>query len=278
MQWKHLIFTLIALCLLSPAHAAEPNPLSRLAWQFGPGQGAIGDKATINIPKGYAFLGAEDTKKFMEMNQNIAGDNEYVLAPQSLTWFAIFHFNPVGYVKDNEKLDADTLLDTAKQGSIAANEERRKRGWRTMTIQGWRFPPQYDQKTKLLEWAFIARDDSNGQDTINYNTRLLGRKGVMEVILVTDPANLNTSVAALKTALTGYEYTPGEKYADYRQGDRVAEFGLAALVAGGAAAVAAKKGLFAVIAGFFAAAWKFIIAAVAGIGVWLKSLFRKKSQ
>jgi uncharacterized membrane-anchored protein len=56
----------------------------------------------------------------------------------------------------------------------------------------------------------------------------------------------------------------------------VAEFGLAALVLGGAAAVATKKGFWAVIGGFLAAFWKLLaglaVAAVAALG----GLFKKK--
>lgn len=278
MRWANASVLILALFLTSAVQADDSNPLSQLAWQFGPGQGTIGDKATIAIPGGFVFLGEEDTKKFLEMNQNLATDNEYLLAPQDLTWFAIFHFNPVGYVKDDETLDADDLLKTAKQATQMGNEERRKRGWRTMSIQGWRFPPQYDRKTKLLEWALIGRDDTNNQEVINYNTRLLGRTGVMSVVLVSDPAILDKSVRSLKTALSGYKYVPGEKYAEYKEGDRVAEFGLAALVAGGAAAVATKKGFFAAIGAFLVAAWKFVAAAVVGALAWVRSLFRKKKQ
>ena len=279
MRYVSMTLALVATFFFSPAFADDaPNPIASLAWQLGPGQGAIGDKAKINVPDGYAFLGAADTKKFMELNHNFANDNEYLLAPKTLSWFAVFQFNPVGYVKDDETLDADQLLETVKTATARGNEERRRRGWGTMSIVGWRFQPQYDKETKRLEWAFLAKDDSDSSDIINYNTRLLGRTGVMQVVLVADPATLDTAVATLKTALTQFEYVPGEKYTEFKQGDRVAEFGLAALVAGGAAAVAAKKGFFTVIAGFLAAAWKFLVAAAVGALAWLKSLLAKKKQ
>jgi len=268
------IIILIALLFTVPAQA-EDSPLSKLAWQFGPTEGVIGDKATIKIPKGYAFLGAADTKKFMEMNQNLAGNNEYLLAPSDLSWFAIFHFSPVGYVKDDETLDPDSLLESVKKGTEQGNEERRKRGWSTMSILGWRFQPQYDNQLKLLEWAFLGKDDNTNSQVINYNTRLLGRNGVMEVVLVSSPDELDASVVAFKSVISGYDFVPGEKYAEFRQGDRVAEFGLAALIAGGAAALATKKGFWAVLAGSFAAAWKFIGVAVVGLFAWLRSLFKK---
>jgi len=278
MLYMRFLFALFAFIGFGIAQADDSNPLSKLAWQFGPTQGAIGDKATLSIPEGFAFLGAAETKKFMELNKNLASGNEYLLAPTSLAWFAVFEFNPTGYVKDNETVDANEILESVKNGTAAGNEERKKRGWPTMSITGWRFQPQYDRQAKLLEWALLAKSDANNEPIVNYNTRLLGRTGVMEVVLVAEPQILDTAVGELKKTLTEYKFVPGEKYSEFKQGDRVAEFGLAALIAGGGAAVAAKKGLFTVIAGFLAAAWKFIAVAVIGALTWIKSIFKKKNQ
>jgi uncharacterized membrane-anchored protein len=280
---KHLRLALIffAVVFQSIAHSADENPLAKLAWQSGPSVGVIGDKATIQIPKGYAFLNAVETKKFQDINQNFSDGTQYVLAPESLVWFSIFSFSPEGYIKDDEGSDANDIsankmLETTKKNTILANEERVKRGWGTMTIKGWRFQPHYDKQAKLLEWAYEAKQDSDNQSIINYNTRILGRTGVMQVVLVASPESLDTSISELKSAFGGYAYNAGESYTEFQQGDKVAEYGLAALIVGGAAAVAAKKGFFTVILAFLAGAWKFILVAIAGGFVWLKSLFTKK--
>lgn len=275
-QFWHSAILCILITLSSVPVFAERNPLAELDWQVGPTEGSIGNKAKIHVPEGYVFLGKEDTKKLMEMMQNIPGENEYVFAPNDLGWFAVFEFSPVGYVKDDETLDAQSLLDTVTRGTEQGNIERRKRGWSTMTILGWRFQPRYDKQSKLLEWAFLAKEDESNSQIINYNTRLLGRTGVMEVVLVADPDVLDKSVGAFKNAINGYSFVPGERYAEYREGDRVAEFGLAALIAGGAAAVATKKGFWAAIVGFFIAAKKLVLAAVIGLFAWVVSLFKRK--
>jgi uncharacterized membrane-anchored protein len=49
-------------------------------------------------------------------------------------------------------------------------------------------------------------------------------------------------VINLKPALASYSFVPGERYSEFRSGDRVAEYGLGTLVLGGAAAVAVKSG------------------------------------
>lgn len=267
-----IIFTLLP---FTPIHAQD-NPIADLDWQIGPTEGQIGGKAKIHVPDGYVFLGSADTKKLMEIFENIPGDNEYTFAPNDLSWWAVFEFDPVGYVEDTETLDASSLLDTVTKGTEQSNIERRKRGWTTLSILGWRFEPRYDKQSNLLEWAFLLKDDKSGDQVINYNTRLLGRSGVMQVTLVADPNAIDAAVASFKQTIGGYTFVPGEQYAEYREGDRVAEFGLAALIAGGAAAVATKKGFWAAIVGFVLAAKKLIIVVAIGFFAWIGSLFKRK--
>src|SRR5690606_9451536 len=125
-------------------------------------------------------------------------------------------------------------------GQEYANEELEYLGWETLTILGWEQAPHYDNETQRLEWA--VRATSAGEDFVNFNTRILGRYGVMEVVLVTGPEQLAAHVPEFKDALTGFSFVPSSSYAAYQPGDRVAEYGLAALIAGGAAAVALKSG------------------------------------
>lgn len=271
------ILVLVFFALTSSTALCQQNPLAAFHWQFGPGKEHIGDKATITIPKGYVFLDAPDTKKFMALNHNLDPGNEYMLARHDMKWFALFRFAPVGYVKDTETIDANALLAAVKKGTVASNEERQKRGWDPMSVVGWRFRPQYDKQAKLLEWAFLAKDDRTNQEVINYNTRLLGRTGVMRVVLVSPPQYVDQSVAQFKQVIRGYSFDPGQRYSEFRQGDRVAQFGLAALIAGGAAAVATKKGFWALLAGFVVGVWKFMVAAAVGALAWFRSLFKKKT-
>jgi len=99
---------------------------------------------------------------------------------------------------------------------------------------------------------------------------------LLTVVLAGNVDDLAADEADLTAVLRGYSFNAGETYADWRQGDKVAEYGLAALILGGAAAVATKKGFWAILAGFFAAAWKLIAAAAVAAGAWLRSLFKKK--
>ena len=275
--WTRRILTLLfALCLLPLcAHAEQSDEqiaaeLGKLAWQKGPTEGRISDKATIKVPEGYVFLDSANTRRFLELNGNPPSDGNFMFAPKSLNWFAVFSFESTGYVKDDEKIDADALLKQLKESDGPSNEQRKKLGMGELYTDGWEVPPHYDDQSKRLEWGTRLRTGDNKM-VINYTSRLLGRTGVMSAILVSNPGTLAADTAQFKTGLQNFDYVSGEKYSEYKQGDKLAEYGLAALILGGAAAVATKKGFWAVIGGFLAAFWKL----AAGVGVAAMAGIRK---
>ena len=61
--------------------------------------------------------------------------------------------------------------------------------------------------THNLEWAIRA--ESGDRPIINYNTRLLGRKGVMEVILIVKPDALAETLPTFKELLKDYSFKSG---------------------------------------------------------------------
>jgi uncharacterized membrane-anchored protein len=139
---------------------------------------------------------------------------------------------------------------------------------------GWHVPPHYDSGTKRLEWGMRLRDERGGLH-INYTSRLLGRSGVMSAVLVSSPQTLNEDVKSFNGALAGYQFNAGEQYAEFKSGDKVAEYGLAALVVGGAAAAAAKAGLFKSLGKFL---WVIVGGALMGGWALLKKLFARKEK
>ncbi len=268
-----------------PAPAAEPAAeetddsadlqafLSQFSWTQGPATGKLGDVAELNLPEGFRLANGDDTRKIMAAFGNLTSDQELgLVAPDSFDWFIVFEFDPVGYVKDDEKddLKPDEMMDSIKRGTEFANEERAKMGIPGMTILGWQLPPRYNDQTKLLEWSIRA--ESEGSKILNHNTRILGRHGVMEAALVVDPEDIEATLPVFYSLLEGYGFQSGQKYAEYQDGDKIAKYGLAALIVGGGAAAAAKLGLFAWLAVMFKKLWKLIVVAVVGIGAWFKKL------
>ena len=219
------------------------------------------------VPEKQLFLDAPNTRRFLELNGNPPRDNRYTLAANDLSWFAIFFFEESGYVKDDEKLDADALLKSLRDSDARGNEERQRLGMPALHTAGWHVPPHYDAGTKRLEWGMRLRGDDN-RTIVNYTIRLLGRRGVMHSVLVSDAERLDRNIEVFKASLTGFDFASGERYAEFRAGDRVAEYGLAALVLGGAAAVATKTG-------FGKALIKFVILGVVALGGTVAAFFRK---
>lgn len=233
----------------------------------------LGNIAELDLPDGYFFTGEDGAKAVMEAYGNpVTGKEKGYVEPDSANWFVLFEFDNIGYVKDDEKdeLNADALLKSFIEGTKASNKERKEKGWPTLTITGWYQEPFYNTETHNLEWA-IQGIDSDSSLFLNYNVRLLGRRGVMEATLVIAPEELDAELPTFKEFLTHFRYKPGNTYAEFQEGDKLYEYGLTALIGGGVAAVAAKTGVFKWL-------WKVLLAAGAAIAGAIKKLFGKKKK
>lgn len=260
----------------SPEQQAFMKALSELKWVKGPTSVQVAGNATLNVPEGFVFLDAANTDKFLVLNQNIPGGNEVMIAPEDLQWSAYLSFSDEGYVKDDEKIDAAALLKSLQEGTEEANSERRRRGWGELHVLDWAVRPAYNTDNKRLEWATLLQSD--GGRSVNFSTKVLGRRGHTSVVLVSGEGDLAAARPQLETVLAGYSFNSGDRYADWVPGDKVAEYGLAALVLGGAAAIATKKGFWAVLGSFLAAGWKFIAAGVVALGAGIRKFFGGKSK
>ena len=255
-----------------PETQEEPSVVEKVAWQIGPVTGQLGDLAEVNVPEGYVFANGDDTRMLMEAMENpISGRELGFVAPDDLAWYLVFEYDETGHISDadNAELDADALLKSLQEANEAGNVERKKRGWTLFQINGWEQPPRYNPTTQNLEWAI--KGESEGESVINWNTRLLGREGVMEVTLVAGPDILKTVQPESETLINGFAYKEGNRYAEYTKGDKVAEYGLAALIAGGATAVAAKTGLLKYL-------WKILVVAGVAVIAFFKRIFSRKKE
>lgn len=244
----------------------DVSAFNNLPWVIGPEVGELAGQASIALKDQYAFLGEHGASKFLELTGNPPRAGHYVLLPRDESdWFAVFHFSDEGYVKDGESLDADALLKSLKEADGPSNEERKSLGMGAVYTDGWEVEPHYDPATRRLEWGVRLRDEK-GRINVNYSSRLLGREGVMSAVLVSDPERLAADRVAFNAALEGFDFKAGKRYSEFREGDKMAAYGLGALVLGGAAAAVAKTGggkaffkaiLLALAAGG-AAVWAFV--------------------
>jgi len=258
----------------SYSDAEEVKAIKSLHWIYGPKEVTLGSMAKFKVPEGYMFLEPEDTAKLMEIYHNSPSyKDEYYFGPKDFKWFGIFSYDDTGHVSDKEEIDADSLIKTIKEGTEQANKYREEKGWEPMHITGWRYKPFYDFETKRLSWAIDAT--SGGQQITNYNTRILGRTGVTSAVLVVNPDKLEEVVYTFNDVVNGYKFNDDKKYSAFKDGDKVAKYGLAALIAGGAAAIATKKGLWATLAIAVKAFWKFILAGIIAFLSFFKNIFRR---
>jgi uncharacterized membrane-anchored protein len=270
------VFVVSVLSLAWPALAAAYQP----TWTRGPASVDLGsDVARIALHEGYVFAGAADTKRLMQEMGNTVDDTEVgMIAPatEGEDWILIFEYDKAGFVKDDDKnaIDKNAILESYQKGTEAANEERKAKGHPGLHVTGWYEEPHYDARTHNLVWALRAKDDGGGE-VVNYNVRLLGREGYMSVTLVDEPAKLAVSKPQVERLLSSFEYKRGKTYAEWVPGDKVAEYGLVALVAGGAGAAAAKAGLFAALFKLLAKGGKAIVLLLVAIGAGIKKLFTR---
>jgi uncharacterized membrane-anchored protein len=243
-----------------------------LNWTVGPNTIPTVGSADIYLPEKFNFLDGSETKKLDELLQNPSGSTLInTIVPDSFEWQAYLSYDDLGFVKDDETIDANAILQSIKQATEQANIFRKQKGWDTMEIVGWRYPPHYDDRTHRLVWAVEGR---TGKDSvINYTEKILGRRGVSTALLVAAPEKLDVTVKDFEAIIDGYHFRPGESYSEFKTGDKVAEIGLTALIVGGAAAAVVKtgmgKGLIKVIG----------LAALAGFGAiatFIKRLFGRK--
>ncbi|MEI7911705.1 MAG: DUF2167 domain-containing protein [Verrucomicrobiota bacterium] len=252
--------------------AAMKHLIESIDWQTQ-GAGKLGANASLAVPSGYRFTGAAGTIKLMEAFGNLTDGAELgYVTPLDMNWWAEFEFEECGYVKDDEKneLDAAAILKQLKAGQVEANKELTKRGMPTVEILGWQTPPFYNPQTHNLEWAVRLRGGDGDGETINYRTKLLGRRGVMNVVLVCGEDQLASVVPEYQKLLKGFAYQKEETYAAFSKGDKIASYGLTGLIVGGGLLAAAKSGLLVKL-------WKPIAVGVVAIGAYFKRLFTGKS-
>lgn len=248
----------------------------------GPHDVRLGEQATLHLPADKVYIPQPQAGRLLRAmgNPGEHKDIQGLVFPQSdeQGWFALLRYESSGYIKDDDakNWNADDLLKSYREGTEAANEERVKMGVAPMEIVGWAEKPHYAADTHRLVWAMSLRDKgapANQPQGVNYNTYALGREGYMTLNLVTGLEQLPQHKGEAQALLGALEFNEGKRYADFNAStDRVAEYGLAALVLG----VGAKKlGFFAVIAAFAAKFAKVILLAVLAFGGALMKLLRR---
>ena len=294
--FKHsLLLLLTVLTLTLSLHAQTTNDPAReelikllkgLKYQ----QGEIdlrGGLAKLTVPKEFNFLNSDDAETVLVKlwgNPPSAEKPLGLLIPAGLTplssncWVVTIDFSDDGYVKDDDagKIKYDELLKQMQKAIADNNESRKSQGYPAITLVGWAAPPHYDAATHKLYWAKHIKFEGEEHDTLNYNIRMLGRRGVLELNAIASLEQLDAIQQQTPQILGMVNFTDGNRYADFDpKVDKVAKYGIAALVAGGLV-LAAKAGFFKVLLVGLLAAKKFIILGVLALVGFFKKFFKGK--
>lgn len=291
--------TLVALLLAPWLCLAQTEPTPEQIEQFKaarqklvdglkPQQGEItlpGGLAKVSVPDSLSFLNSTDAETVLTKIWGNPPDKDKplgMLIPKGKSpvekdvWAVVIEFEESGYVKDDEaaKLNYDDLLKTMQKGSVEANKERTRLGYEPVELVGWATKPHYDSASKKIYWAKDLKFGDAEENTLNYNIRVLGRRGVLNLNAIASIHQLAEIEKLTPTILASVDFTDGHRYADFKPGsDKVATYGLAGLIAGGVLLKSgAAKGILAVLL----ASKKLIIIGVVAIGAFIKKLFGRQ--
>jgi len=243
--------------------------------------------ATLQIPAGFRYLDPPQAQRVLEDawgNPDGKGTLGMIFPSDGPVigdggWGVVITYEEDGHVSDADadKIDYNELLTDMQKSLGEQNKERRDLGYAAIELVGWAARPHYDKAERKLYWAKELKFGDAAHNTLNYNIRILGRKGVLVLNAVSGMQELSKVEQDMRQVLAFANFTPGNRYQDFDGGvDKVAAYGLGALVAGG---IAAKTGLLAKLLVLLLAFKKAIVlGAVAVAGVVGKLLFGRKDQ
>lgn len=281
-----LLLAALAPALPPPAHAETQTTAGEFLASLHFQRGTVvlpGDIATIQVPTGFRYLSPADTERVLvtawgnppgtsTLGMLVPGEDK-ILSDDG--WAVIISYEEDGYVSDADAnaIDYDTLLQTMREQVRAANQERAKAGYEPVELVGWAVPPRYDNSSNKLYWAKELKFGESPVNALNYNVRVLGRKGVLVLNLVAMMPQLGEVAAAIPKVLAMTNFQPGHRYSDFDPDmDKVAAYGIGALIAG---KVAAKTGLFAKLGALLLALKKFWMLALVALFAFVGRLFKR---
>lgn len=288
---KKIIFTMVLVLMATPKSSSQTQDSTAidltkieksLTYKTGKIEIPTGN-AVLNVPKGYKFLDAKQTQYVLKdlwgnpedtsVLGSILPEKRGVLEDKS--WMFVVTYKEDGFIKDDDAddIDYDDLLVDMKEDITAENIERKKAGYDSYELVGWASKPFYDNNLKVLHWAKEVKFGTSATNTLNYDLRVLGRKGMFNISAVANMSELAEVKASIPSIVSSVKYDDSYKYSDFDSStDNVAAWTIGGLVAG---KVLAKVGFFAIFLKYI----KFIlIGIVAAFGVAKKFLFKNKDQ
>ncbi len=236
--------------------------------------------ATLNVPSGYRYLSAKQSQFVLTQLWGNPPDSSTLgllfpvnLGPFDQDTYAIdINYSEEGYINDDDAKDLNyqDLLTEMQQDTRDGNPDRAQAGYATVELVGWASAPFYDETTHKLHWAKELRFADTEKNTLNYNIRILGRKGYLMLNVIGDIDILPAFKKDIPQVLAAVDFTDGNRYSDFNPDvDQVAAYGVGGLIAG---KVLAKVGFFALLLKF----WKVIAGVLMAAFYYLKKVLGGK--
>lgn len=271
------------------AHAG-PDP-AELLGQLKPRTGTIalpGGVASLDVARDFLYLDPNDTQKLLEQGwgnpPGSGGGTLGMLLPADVSpfseggWGVVVTYVDDGHVSDSDadEIDYTDLLKDMQKSAEQESKAREKQGYDPMQLIGWAEPPHYDKGEHKIYWAKDLAIGKGDVHSLNYFVRVLGREGVLELNAVAGMSQLDQVRTDMKKVVGMASFTQGNRYADFNSStDKVAAYGLAALVAGG---IAAKTGLIAKLVALLIAGKKLIAVGLFALAGLLGKLFKRNKD
>lgn len=196
---------LLLICIASSGQTAP-----EIHWQFGPLTADIGAGASLHLPKGMIWADQGEARRFLEFTGNPPGGSEAgVAGPQGLDWFAVVSwrtYSSLGFEARNP--EPQEIAAAIQAGSTSANRTRAANGRETLEVLDWAMKPRFDSRTGRLEFR-LKTQESGGRRVENRFVYFLGKRGVLEIELVTQPG---TDTSGFGQLLGGIGWQAGEQY------------------------------------------------------------------
>lgn len=268
----------------APESITEEQFLDSL--NFRSGKVVIGNNlATLNLPDSLVFLDSDDAERVLVEAWGNPPNKELPLGmilPKGASplddnsWAVTVDYEESGYVSDKDAADINygDLLKQMRKTMKAENQWRSKNGYEQVSLIGWASKPHYDAVGKKLHWAKEVQFGDNDEHILNYNIRVLGRKGVLVLNFIASMAQLPQIETNVPAVLAMTDFNQGNRYTDFNPDlDQVAAYGIGALIAGKAAA---KIGLLAAALVLLKKLW--FLPVLLGGWLWRRISSRRKAR
>jgi uncharacterized membrane-anchored protein len=288
MSRKPLLTAAAVVALAHPAAALTQDEqiavIKQLPW-VGTGTYTLPmSDSKLALPQGdIAVFGADAQRAYRALGNPAerAGMEGFVAGGPKHDQIVTFKSFDAGYIglDDWSQLDPAELLALFKSNTETENQLRRQQGVTELHLRGWLQPPTLDRNTATVYWAILGDEDGQTAQTVNAVALRLGRSGYEELTWTGTQDQYQAPGNQLDAMLRAHSFAPGTTYADRISTDKMAGYGVAALVG---TVLGAKVVKVAAAGGGLAALGKLfpvLGAAIAGtfykLVQWLRRRWRK---